>query len=88
MNKRRKRHKKTTKRFPNHTATIELVVDRIGGKGDGYPIIHLPIKTITERKSVLFYSRHSTRGTHNHPPYFQNSRRYIWTTFGNHKNLY
>ena len=35
MNKRRKRHKKTTKRFPNHTATIELVVDRIGGKGDG-----------------------------------------------------
>ncbi|MFL2935036.1 MAG: class I SAM-dependent RNA methyltransferase [Thalassobaculaceae bacterium] len=35
MNKRRQKHKNTAKRFPNHTATIELVIDRIGGKGDG-----------------------------------------------------
>ena len=35
MNKRRNQHKKTTKRFPSHTATIELIIDRIGGKGDG-----------------------------------------------------
>ena len=35
MNKRQKKNKKTTKRFPSHTATMELVIDRIGGKGDG-----------------------------------------------------
>mgnify|MGYP002701204810 CR=1 FL=1 len=35
MNHRRPQYHNTAKRFPNHAATIELVIDRIGGKGDG-----------------------------------------------------
>jgi hypothetical protein len=89
MNKRRKQHKKTTKRFPSHTATIELVIDRIGGKGDGISN-NSPSNNNNKLKENQSYFIPGTLpwGTYNHAPYFQNSRRYFWTTFGNHKNLY
>ena len=54
MNKRPKKNKKTTKRFPSHTATIELVIDRIGGKGDGVSEINKIPNTPSEQKQTYF----------------------------------
>ena len=54
MNKRFKKPKRSAARFPKHTPKIELIIDRIGGKGDGVSEINEIQNTSSGQKQSYF----------------------------------
>ena len=54
MSKRFKKSKRNAARFAKSIPTIELIIDRIGGKGDGVSEINKIPKTPSEQKQSYF----------------------------------